>query len=189
MDRNDTIISYLQGRMPKAARVRFDAEIVEDQDLAAQVAALRSARDVLGKEQHNLQPHGWDRLSAAIDAESGKPANDNRPLRMSLLQAACVALVSVMGWHFVAEPLLNTTPALYKMASSESAQMILQVRFADNASISDISRVFYELEGSISEGPSALGIYRVAFENEAVRAAAMAALEERKDLVLEVLEQ
>lgn len=94
-----------------------------------------------------------------------------------------------MGWNFLAEPLISPTTDTFQAASSSSDGSVLQIRFNDAASVADISAALYDLEAKIIDGPSAIGLYRIEFSTEALREAALIALPERQDIVVQILEQ
>ena len=115
------------------------------------------------------------------------PANENRPIRLSLAQVAGVAVAAVALWQFVASPLLPTTPGDFTPASASTSTATLQVIFAGSASMADITATLGEVNGVLIDGPSAIGLYRIGFLSDAARDAARDILLSRPDLIQEAL--
>jgi len=63
------------------------------------------------------------------------------------------------------------------------------VKFTADATIAEVSELLSSLGGTISDGPSALGLMRLSFPDLATRDAALAALSGRSDLIELVAEQ
>jgi hypothetical protein len=187
MDRDDKILSYVQETMRPQDRVAFDAEIATDADLAAEIAALIGAREAMVPKSGPDVDGGWAQLSAAIDTQHVRPANENRPVFLSLLQVAGVAAATVLLWQVVVTPLIGGGDGSYIPASVSSGDAELQVTFSDTATIGEVSGLLNDLDATIVSGPGALGIYRITFVSAADRQAAREALAARPDLVVEVL--
>lgn len=186
MDQNDTSLAYLQGRLSDEDRIVFEADIARDADLAAEVAILRGVKIAMAPQDVPDKSEGWRRISEAIDQETFQPANQNRPIRLSLLQTAASVFLAVFLWQALAVPYL--TPGSYFSPASESAPApVLQLVFVEDAAISDISALLKTLEASIISGPGALGIYRIAFADEDSLRSAKNILETHKDLVARAL--
>lgn len=191
MDRDDKILAYLQGKLASPDHVRFEKEMAVDKSLAAEVALMRSVRAQLASGPKMPNPdQGWARLSEAI-CEPARPANENRRPWRQLAQYAAVACVAIATWQVVAVPRLGNEPApeTFRAASEAADAFTLQVKFADTATMTEITAVLGPLGGMITNGPSALGILRISFENEEARRQARVALETRDDLVEFALEQ
>ena len=187
MDRDDKILSYVQDTMRPQDRVAFDAEIVADADLAAEIAALMGAREVMAPKSGPDVEDGWAQLSAAIDTQQYRPANENRPVFLSLIQIAGVAVASVLLWQVVVTPLIGGSDGAYVPASVSSSDAQLQVTFTNTAPFGEVSDLLNALEATIVSGPGALGIYQITFASETKRQAARDALAARSDLVVDVL--
>ncbi|WP_420861220.1 hypothetical protein [Algirhabdus cladophorae] len=192
MDQDDIILAYLQGSLSPQDVADFEIAIANSPDLAAEVAALRMVKNVMAEPPLDMPQDGWDRLSKTIAAQipaqsTGKPANTNRPIRLSLLQAAGIAVAAVIGWQLVQSTLITPQGTGYLPASIEEPAFGLQVTFDADAELGQISEVLMQLDGTIISGPSAIGLYRVAFVDAASRDAAFEVLRARTDLTDEVL--
>ena len=189
MTKEDLLMAHFHGKLSGNEEEEFQALVEGDPYFAAEVAALTSSRTVFAEDAAANQADGWKKLSSAIDAETFKPANQNNPMRLSWLQTACVAAFAVACWHFAAVPLLTPEDAPVTMASPPADGPTLQVVFADAAPLSKVNEILYALDGSVVSGPSAIGIYRVEFADEAGKKAALETLGQRPDIVSEILSE
>lgn len=178
MDRDDEILDYLQERMTPAARDRFEADMANNAALAAEVEVMRSVRAALASgPAHENKDAVWERLSHSINQTSG-PANFNRaPKWAGLMKYAAVAVVAVATWQLGVVPQMSQGPNGFRPASVEAAQFVLQVRFNDEAAFADIVELLYPLNGTIVDGPGALGLVQVSFADATARSDAIVALE------------
>ncbi len=184
MDREERLLAYMQDKLDAADRAAFEVEITADPALAAEVAALKAVRQEFDAETvAGARAAGWERLSAAIASQRPVATNDNRPYRLSLWQAAAAAVVAVLMWQVAAVPLLQEDPATYRTVTETVAGPGLQVIFAEDAPAGEIAAVLREVGGTVTDGPSALGIWRVSFSDAEGRDAAMAALSARTDII------
>lgn len=184
MDREDRLLAYMQDKLDATDRTAFEAEIATDPALAAEVAALEGVRQVFGTETvPGQRAAGWERLSAAIAAGQPAASNDNRPHRLSLWQAAAVAAVAVLMWQVGMVPLLTEDPASYRTVTETPAGPGLQVIFAEVAPAGEIAALLREVGGTVTDGPGALGIWHVSFEDAEHRDAALTALTARTDII------
>ncbi|WP_121063346.1 hypothetical protein [Chachezhania antarctica] len=178
MDQDDRLIDYMQGRLSEEERVAFEAEMARTPALEAEVTALRAAASELGRAQvpDGARAAGWDRLSAAIDAERvPQPANTNRPL--TLLKVACIIGATVAVWQFGVVPKLpGQGPGYVTVTEEAEARHALRVAFAEDVALADLTALLQRIGARITEGPGAIGLYTLSFDDEAARDAAEAAL-------------
>ncbi|WP_342076592.1 hypothetical protein [Yoonia sp. SS1-5] len=72
----------------------------------------------------------------------------------------------------------------FSVASENTGQtFVLQVQFLPNTTLDDIATILLPFSGTISDGPSAIGLVRLAFVTEDDRAQGLEALRMRSDLV------
>lgn len=184
---DDRIRAYTQSRLSEEERTAFEDEMKTDTALRAEVAAISAVQKAFSQGSDDLPENGWARLSKQIDAEGQSAANDNLPFRLSLFQAACIAVTAVLGWEVVGATFLSNEPASYATASAENSGPTVQIVFNSTVVFSDVTDVLSDLQGRIVDGPSALGLYVVSFPDITTRDAAFLALSERVDLTSEVL--
>lgn len=189
MDRDDALLDYLQDRLAPDDRKRFETAMANDAALSAEVDLMRSVRTELASApKHRNAEAVWDRLSTAIDAPP-QAANENRSPWLPLLKYAAVAAFAVAVWQSAVVPRIGEAPDTFRAASEQSVGFVLQVKFLETATIGEITALLLPLNGTIVDGPSALGLVRVAFAEEATQQDAIDALGARDDLVELVLEQ
>lgn len=182
MERDDEILEYLQDRMGRDDRDRFEADMAEDASLAAEVEVMRSVRTALASGPiHENKDAVWARVSRSID-QMQEPANVNRAPWGALLRYAAVAVVAVSAWQVAIVPRISSAPDTFRPASEQTAGVALQVKFTDAAMFTDIAALVYTLNGTIIDGPGALGILHLSFPDTDLRAQAIDVLE-RSDLV------
>lgn len=185
MDRDDRILAYVQCKLSDTDVAAFEQDLQRDADMAAEVLALRAARAEFGRDtEQGDATAGWARLEAAINAEHGAPANDNRPVRLSLWQTAGLIAASLALWQVAVVPMTRTQVTPGFEAVSETTQApVLQVRFSDAAPLGQINALLREVDATVVDGPGALGLYRIAFTGAQQLEAARAALTARPELV------
>ncbi|MGF1553075.1 MAG: hypothetical protein ACFBWO_11340 [Paracoccaceae bacterium] len=186
MDTDARLLAYLQGRLDAEDAARLEAELAESPDLRAELAAMRAARDAMARERPEpaAGEAGWDRLSAAIEAERRLPANDNR--RFSLAQVAAIAAAAVIVVQIATLALPIGDEAGFVPASETTeatAGPALRVAFAEEAGVGAVTALLGEIGAEVTGGPSAIGLYTLSFADEAAREAAEARLAERPALV------
>ncbi|MEO9781041.1 MAG: hypothetical protein ABJH07_07885 [Sedimentitalea sp.] len=185
MDRDDKILAYLQGRLASRERDQFERDMAADTGLRGEVTLMQSVRGELANAPKLPEPEElWERISDAID-QPDKAANDNRRPWVQLAQYAAVACIAVAVWQVVAVPRLgpDTGSEVFHTASETSDKFELQVKFRGTATMADVIAVLTDLGGTITDGPSALGIVRVSFASETRRQNAFEVLASQKDLV------
>ena len=160
-----------------------------DAALAAETEVMRAARAEIGRDMPPTdKAAGWARLDAAISAERAGPANDNRRPWLMVAQAASVAIAAIALWQFAVVPQLGDDTGAEYLTASEAVVdgPSLQVVFAASAPVGEIAAVLAELEGTVTDGPGALGVFRIGFADAALRDAAAERLAARSDLVDQV---
>jgi len=184
-DRTEDLLDYAHDRLDADARRRFEAELRDDAALRAELAVVEAVqREVAtSRADQSARDAGWASLSAAIDMhERGVPANDNR--RFSLAQVAAIAICAVLGSQFLTAPFWLDDPGSgWAPASQDAAEFVLQLAFADSATMGQISPLLQELGATIVDGPSAIGLITLSFADEAARTSAFAVLSSQTDLI------
>lgn len=188
MDDNERLQDYAHGRLDSAETTAVEAELAQNPDLRAELAMMTAVRDHMRNDgpDQSVKDAGWDRLSQTIDATRfGTPANDNR--RFSLAQVAGITAAAVVAWQFVAVPLFfGNQDTGFTTASAVVEGPALRVLFADAATVEDITTLIRDAGGTITDGPSAIGLFTVVFENDAAFSAAQTAFSQHPDLVVGV---
>jgi anti-sigma factor RsiW len=179
---DETLREYAKGRLPQAEALALEAAAKADPRLAAEIALVRGV--VKAGEAEAARPPsselGWARLSRAIDAES---RTSFVPKKFSRWQVAAVAAIAVAGWGTAAAPLLvagKDSNDGYAMASERPAyRYSAQATFIPTAQESAIREALRSADAEIVKGPSALGVYVLAFKDAASLSSGVEALRAR----------
>lgn len=183
MDRDQNILDYLQDRLTSTDRGAFESAMARDASLAAEVDVMRRVRaELASTPKHDKADAVWDQLSAEIDA-APRAANDNNSPWQQALKYAAAAVIAVAAWQVTIGPRINGVPDGFRTASEQSTEFTFQVKFVNTATFEDIAALLTPLGGTISDGPSALGLVRLSFADADLRDAALRALQEREALV------
>ncbi|MDU9004365.1 hypothetical protein [Sedimentitalea todarodis] len=184
MDQDDAILDYLQDRLKPEDRASFEADMGRDPVLAAEVDLMRQVRAELASgSKHDDAEAVWDRLSASMD-EAPQAANENRRPWIQGLRYAAVGVIAVAAWQLAVVPRLDAPGDGFRTASElQSEAYTLQVKFIEGVTLEEIAELLGPLAGTISDGPSALGLVRLSFPDAASLAQAQETLNYRGDLV------
>jgi len=174
----------LEGEEARAADVLAKQSPAAAQDLEF----MRGLRTQMKSMEAGNSPGdlGWRRLQQQIARERAPRMRGTRWQNIAAIAAAIVILLQagVIGYQWTQEP-----PVI--IAGGERAT--LQVRFVPTASETAIRELLQQIDGSIVDGPGALGVYHVkiedAAEDPAAAAKALAALRARSDIVLQAEEE
>jgi anti-sigma factor RsiW len=188
-DHTERLLDYLHGRLDAKARAELEAALEATPALRAELTTIQAVQTEMAAEIAMEAPSaaereaGWHKLSASIDAERMPlPANDNRGF--SLLQVAAVAVAAVFSVQVLTFMLTPSDDGAGFVPASVSAEgPTLQIAFRQDARMDQITTLLRELDATIVDGPSAMGLVTLAFSDADSRATALAALEERTDVV------
>ncbi|MEM8728928.1 MAG: hypothetical protein AAGF79_03335 [Pseudomonadota bacterium] len=182
---DETLLDYIADRLDPDSRAAIETQAAADPELATDIALMRSMRQALQTETDAQAPGalGWKRLERAIEAST--PATV--PRRPMWQVAAAAAVVAVLGWQFVAMPVLNGSgPGLQTASDAPVEGMSLTVAFVPDSTEAQIRDLLVQTGGQIVEGPSALGLWQVQFDNQAARDAALDAFGTAPSLISHV---
>lgn len=183
MDRDQNILDYLQDRLGSDDRDAFEDAMARDASLSAEVDVMRSVRAALSSTPgHENADAVWDRLSSEIGA-APQAANDNRRRWQPVLRYAAVAVIAVAAWQVTIGPRLNQGLDGFRAAREQPAAFTFQVKFVERATLGEIAAVLAPLGGTITDGPSALGLVRLSFTEAGLRDEALETLADLGELV------
>jgi anti-sigma factor RsiW len=208
---DEIIKSFVAGTLDADSAAQLERAAAANPALAAELALWRAVRqageDVSARQQ--IDELGWSRIARAIAdvaPQQRRAANDQaadhapgrvRPFWAQPLiapwQAAAALALALFGWQAAVTPLLVSTDpsagAEYALAGADrSASFVLRVAFVEVASEADVRQLLRDIDARIIDGPSAVGLYDLAFEDAKAMAAARAQLAEKRDLVSEIAE-
>jgi len=155
---------YVNGTLASEERARLEAALREDAKLRDQARTLEELRTTMHDTDYGQSPgeFGLARLMRDIDRAEAASTSVGTARRHALLPwglavAASAALLAVsLGWVGTDQ----TAP--YLQASGDADGSYLTVAFQPDASQSEVSNLLLEQGLVIVDGPSALGLYRLA---------------------------
>lgn len=147
---------WINGSLSADEAAEVAAAVAADPALADETAFLRALRARMQAEPPGYSPGeiGLARLKRTLAVETA-------PRRVSLATAAAVALIAA-GLGFAAQTLLRPAPVEYIQASGDTDSAALLVAFQPTAPAQAISQALLAEGLTILDGPSALGLYRLA---------------------------
>ncbi|MEM7640351.1 MAG: hypothetical protein AAF269_14955 [Pseudomonadota bacterium] len=182
---SELVLEYARGSASVDVRAAIEARLPEDPKLADEIAYLQGLHRAVSplRTERAADEFGWKRLSNAISAEQVPvAANDNSHIWK--YAAAALAIVAALQTAVLIQPSTQAPAETYVTASATDANTpAVNVVFQPSATAEALTRVLKEVNGEIIAGPSAIGLYTVAFETETTRDDALAALEAETDLV------
>jgi len=208
---DEIIKSFVAGTLDADSAAELERAAAANPKLAAELALWRAVRqageDVSARQQ--IDELGWSRIARSIadvapqqrrasnDHSSDPTASRKQPLWARALiapwQAAAALALALVGWQAAVTPLLVSTDpsagAEYALAGADrSASFVLRVAFVEVASEADLRQLLRDVDARIIDGPSAVGLYDLAFDDAKAMAAARARFAEERDLVSEIAE-
>jgi hypothetical protein len=182
---DDELLDLLAGRGSADLTARIAQAAEQDPDLRTELALMRSLRSALAEQTAEPAPGdlGWARLSRAIEAEAPRQRRGAPVWRV----AAVAAVGAVAAWQFVALPLIpglrGTEPGYVTATDRPAGAVTATVAFVPDATEGRIRALLAETGAQIVGGPTALGLWRLGFADDAARAGAIARLAAEPDLV------
>lgn len=188
------IQAYALGWLSAQDMAELDRLAQSDPALYAELALARAMAQARADDPQRgaASDLGWARLSRAIDAQAAPPPRASwLPDRFTRWQTAAAVLAAVAVWQFAAVPHLTgehgDASAGYGMASGPRAHaFVAQVIFRPEATEAQIRQVLRASDAKLVAGPSALGIYDLAFADQRALDAGVARLGAASAVVEEI---
>lgn len=161
----------VNGTLDANERALVRAQLATDSDLAEQEQVLRRIRTQMQTEETLYSPGemGLARLMRDLDGQSriaDEPATvlgfERRPVFSAL--AAAIATVAVISGVNLMRGASDApeAPVYYEQASGDAADAVLTIAFRPNATQTQMTELMLSYGLVMVDGPSALGLYRVA---------------------------
>lgn len=152
---------YVNGTLSESEREQLEHEMAKNPELQQEMLWLQQLQNALKQQDAPAPPGelGWMRLRKEIRQD--KSANWRR-FGIGAATAATI-LFSVQLGMMMNKP----DPAIEVMSGSMSTQALehhwqLQIAFKADTTAEQIQTLLYEINARIIDGPSAVGLYRVA---------------------------
>ena len=181
---------YINGSLPAGERATLEAYMDKNPDFRTEVEFQRNLMAARPTAEETIVDElGWARLSRSIDQldEDQHNVEDIAPLQsaspfkhMWKIAAVALACLSIAQAAYI-----NTsTPAEYQLASEASLSAThLQIGFAPDITLEDISSFLTDHKAQIVAGPGNLGIYTLSFPDIQHCETAMVTLNSKEQFV------
>lgn len=186
-DRSAELQDLVRGRLSPEEAARLSAAVDADPDLKAEHRLLQELNKLDTAEHAFPGEFGWARLSREIDR---KPSRNVLRASVPAWQAAAAIAIAVVSWQFVVSPQLagdGAGPDRYVTATGPGEAVApgvtARIAFVPTATEAAISTLLREVDARIVDGPSAVGLYTVAFDGEEARSAAVERFGETQTVV------
>ena len=166
----DDLLDYVRGAAAPELSDRIEATTARDPALRAEIALMRGLKPALEGGDAGRPPgeFGWKRLEAAIRRGEVELRSTPSPRQVATLRiAAAVLAIAVLGQTaYIVSDATTAEDATYRTATEATAVHVLGIGFAPDAAAAEIGDLLRDVDARVIGGPSALGIYRVAFVSE-----------------------
>lgn len=182
---SELLLDFVKGRASEGQSEAIRLAMKSDDYIAEKVAYYQGLSNALEsiKKDATADELGWARLSKAIEQEQAPvAANDNS--RIWKYAAAAFAVVAALQTTVLLQGRPVSNEPLYVTASAEAEDpFALNVAFLPSAELADITALLKSVDGKISDGPSAIGLYVIAFASEEARNNALASFQQAGHLI------
>lgn len=156
---------YVNGNLTAEEKADFDRELSQDDSLKKEAAFLNAVRGYV--KQENIQTPGemgWHKLKRQIKKESESNVTTHKTVSKWRTFAVAASLVLVIQAGFMAN-MMQQQDSYAPLSGDDYSENVIQVQFNSNAKESDIRKLLISIDGSIIEGPSTKGLYRIQLKN------------------------
>jgi anti-sigma-K factor RskA len=202
---DELIQSFVAGTLDAENAAALQLAAQTDAALAAEIALRRTVREIGAEEAGQRQPDAllWTRIGRSIAdlaPQERRAANDRdvvaaqpfwaRPL-IAPWQAVASLALALVGWQALIAPTLTPAnpddSAEYALAGEDrSASFVLRVAFVEAASEAELRALLQAVGARIIDGPSAVGLYDLAFDDAEALARARTRLAQEGELVNQI---
>ncbi|WMS41939.1 hypothetical protein RDV64_17990 [Acuticoccus sp. MNP-M23] len=183
---SDPLQNLVRGRLSRDEAARLEAEIQGNPRMEADLRLVEALNQTDSAVHPFPGEFGWARLSNAIDRQKPRAFWQRN---VSAWQVAALVAIAIGCWQLAVAPHLagHTAPQGYITATGSqgttSAQNTLRIAFAPAGTELAIRRLLRDAGARIVDGPTAVGLYTLAFDTEEQRDTAAKTLASSKPLV------
>lgn len=177
------IPAYLNGALSDAEREEVDKLAAQNPEVAADIEFQRKLKEAVKPSDTEFAPGelGWAKLSKAIQETQVETvaANDNpRQLKFWRYAAAILAVAVIGQAGMIGTMMSGDKPDAQYVTVSETPLLdnSIKLSFKSDVTTIEMTSILTEINGNIVSGPSALGLYDVAFKSKSECLNAMDAL-------------
>lgn len=182
------IPSYLNGTLSDAETQEVDNYAAQNPDVAADIEFQRKLKEAVKPADTDFVPGelGWAKLSKAMQEAETLAANDN-PKRPKFWQvAAAILAVAVIGQAGMIGTMMSGEKSDAKYVTVSETPVLddtIKLSFKSDITAKEMTDILTGIKGNIISGPSALGLYEVAFKSESECSDAVSALKAELDAI------
>lgn len=177
----DLLPWWVNGTLQPAERARVETHLKQCEQCREEVAFLEKIRTGLRAAP---QPDAGELSLKRLMREVRKGQSARRP-RFGGWAIAAALVIALQGGLLLTQWRDTADEASYQALSTEtSSQTVLQVQFAPTATVAQIQALLDGLNARIIDGPSAIGLYRVALPADADIQAALQTLRSARQVVV-----
>ena len=184
-DRPDdsTLMAYVRGDLPPDAAAEVERAAREQPAVAGDIALMRGLVRARAADPSTAPGElGWARLSRAIDAEAA-PVHQPRRNWRPLMQIAATAVIAVGVWQLAVVPMLPGGGGDLYVPATGTTEGAVIVAFAPDATEAQIRALLQEIGATVTDGPSALGLWTLSFADERRRTVGLTRLQAATGIV------
>ncbi len=170
----EELAAHVRGDSAPEQAARIEAAAEADPNLRAELAVMGGLKEALkaSTDAPDTRAFGWKRLETEIaQTKAATPVPRVQSWRLAAAGLGVVALLQ--GTYIALAPAGGDTP-LYRTVSEETSGFNIAIAFVPDATVAEIEALLRQNGARITDGPSAIGLYRVSFETEDARASALA---------------
>ena len=169
---SEMLPDYVNGLLSEEDTRRIDLAAQENPEIAAEIEFCRHIKSTVNANSDENGPGelGWARLSRAISAEAKASAAPSSSPLWKYAAAAFGFIALGQAVMLVASTQPSSGNDVYVTASEQQSEPIyLKVGFVANASEADIRELLLSVDGQITAGPTALGLFQIRFDTLSAR--------------------
>jgi hypothetical protein len=156
---------YINGNLTAEEQADFERELSQDDSLKKEAEFLTALRGYV--KQENVQTPGemgWHKLKRQIKKESESTVTTHNTTNKWRTFAVAASLILVVQAGFMTN-MMQQQDSFAPLSGDDYPENVIQVQFNSNAKASDIQELLISINGSIIEGPSTKGLYRIQLKN------------------------
>lgn len=181
------IPAYLRGELSESERQEIENLAAKNPEIAADIEFQKNLKSAIAVDAEAYEPGdlGWARLSKAME-ESGEIEDEISTKPKFWRYTAAILAVAAIGQAGVLGSMTFTKDqgVKYVTASDVTSEThMVTLGFNPEISVHQFTKNLQMVDGTITAGPSALGLYQVEFKSESACISAVETLQIQSNIV------
>jgi len=152
---------YVNNTLSNEQQAEFEQQLSTDTELQQEVRFLSALHQHIKQDViHSPGEMGLQRLKRQIKKEAEQNASSHKSITTWKTFAIAASLVLVVQLGVMIN-LIQQEDTFVPLSGNNYSATVIQVQFKDNATERKIRELLISIEGSIIEGPSKNGVYRI----------------------------